>query len=346
VPPLSTPRISEIRPLWAVEGGRVVLRGAGFPIDGPELPRIRVGALDARIVHASPTAITLVVPPEIEGGTTAVRFAELPGETAFLEIGRPLVSNLHQVDSPAFDRAGNLYATVSGGRGHQPPVGIFRVTPAGVSEPLGVEIPNPTSLAADPSGRLHVSSRFEGSVYRLLDDQRAELVAADLGSPCGLAFGPDEVLYVGDRSGSILRVTPDREVSVLATLPSSMAAYHLALGPDGCLYVSVPTLSSRDAVYRVALDGTTSVVYDGFGRPQGLAFDHQGLLYVVEALAGECAVFRLAVDRPSPVPERVLAGAGLIGVAFDPRGGLIVASSDTVYRLDVPLGPLGAAGMR
>jgi hypothetical protein len=88
------------------------------------------------------------------------------------------------------------------------------------------------------------------------------------------------------------------------------------------------------------------VLYEGLGRPQGLAFDADGYLYVVDALAGASGVFRLPIDRPAP-PEQVLAGGSLIGLAFDPRGGLVVASSDTAYRLDVPLrGLLGGLGIR
>jgi hypothetical protein len=32
-------------------------------------------------------------------------------------------------------------------------------------------------------------------------------------------------------------------------------------------------------------------------------------------------------------PELVLSGPGLVGVAFDPRGGIVVCSNETAYRL-------------
>jgi hypothetical protein len=54
---------------------------------------------------------------------------------------------------------------------------------------------------------------------------------------------------------------------------------------------------------------------------------------------------RLRVDRPDQAPERVLAAAALVGVAIDPRGGLVVASTRTVYRLDLPLKPASLAGV-
>ena len=74
----------------------------------------------------------------------------------------------------------------------------------------------------------------------------------------------------------------------------------------------------------------------GFGRPQGMAFDAAGHLYVVDALAGASGVYSVRLDAPDD-PELVLAGASLIGVAFDPHGGLAIATTDAVYRLNVGL---------
>src|SRR4029079_14996520 len=144
---------------------------------------------------------------------------------------------------------------------------------------------NPTSLAFDAAGRLHVSSRFDGSVHRIDADGRVTTVATDLGVACGIAFSSDGTLYVGDRSGSILRVR-DGSATVFATIPASVAAFHLAFGPDGWLYVTAPTLGARDCVYRVSPDGLVEVFYAGFGRPQGLGFVQQGDVCGVGAVAG------------------------------------------------------------
>jgi sugar lactone lactonase YvrE len=328
-------RLTSVRPLWAIEGGRITLEGDGFPVD-PAVPHVRVGAQPARLSAASPTSLTVVVPDGLDGGQTAIRVDELPGETAFVEIGAPLVTGVHHVDSPAYDRHGNLYVTFSGSRGQQAPVAIFIVRPDGTREPFVTDLPNPTSLAFDREGRLFVSSRFDGSVYRVEPDGRAALYASDLGVACGLAFGPDGRLYVGDRSGSILRVEPQGKARTIASLPPSVAAFHLAFGPDGALYVTAPTLSTNDAIYRVTIDGEVSVFASGFGRPQGLAFDAAGHLFVVDALAGSSAVYRLRVDAPAS-PELMLLGGALIGLAFDPHGGLALAASEVVYKLSIGL---------
>src|SRR5262245_29084191 len=326
-------RLTSVRPLWAIEGGRVILDGDGFPVD-PLVPHVRVGAQPARLATASPSSLTVIVPEGLEGGSTAIRIDELPGETAFVEIGAPLVTGVHHVDSPAYDRHGNLYVTFSGSRGQQAPVAIFVVRPDGTREPFVSDLANPTSLAFDRDGRLYVSSRFDGSVYRVEPDGKATLYASDLGVACGLAFGPDGRLYVGDRSGSVLRVDRDGKAHAIATLPSSIAAFHLAFGPDGLLYVTAPTLGTTDAIYRVTPGGDVSVFASGFGRPQGLAFDAGGHLFVIDALAGSSGLYRIRLDAPD-APELMLSGGPLIGLAFDPHGGLALAASEVVYKLAV-----------
>lgn len=329
----SVSRITAVRPLWAVEGGRVTIEGSGFPID-PVLPQVSIGGVPARLASASTRSLSAIVPPGLDGGRMPVRVDDAPGETAYVEIGVPLATGLHMVDSPAFDMDGNLYVTFSGSRGQQSPVSVYVVRPDGSREPFVSDVSNATSLTFDDEGRLHVSSRFDGCVYQIDADGSAVAVATELGVACGIAFGPDGALYVGDRSGSILRVVAG-EAAPFATLAPSIAAFHLAFGPDGWLYVTAPTLSTRDCVYRISRAGKVDVFYEGFGRPQGLAFDAHGHLYVVDAIAGGGGVYRLRLDGPRE-PEPVVAGGALIGLAFDPRGGLVLASSDTVYRLNVP----------
>ena len=142
----------------------------------------------------------------------------------------------------------------------------------------------------------------------------------------GLAFSPDGVLFVGDRSGTIFRVPPDRQVESFATLPPSVAAFHLAFGPDGNLYCSAPTLSSIDPIYRITPDRLVDVVCERFGRPQGLAFGPDGLLYVADALAGQSGLYRLDLSRPQAEPELVV-GAPALGVGL--------ASKETIWAMEL-----------
>jgi sugar lactone lactonase YvrE len=322
-----------------VPGALVTLVGTRLPVpaDGP--PVVTVGGLDARVTSASSWAIGFVVPSGTPGGPQSVRVADVPDEALMLDVARVIATEIHQVDSPLCDTHGSVYLTDSGGRDSKSPVPLYRITRDGTRESLVVEIANPTSMTLGPDGTVYISSRFEGQVYRLTPDDRAELYATDLGVATGLACAPDGTLYVGDRSGTILRISAGqtgesaRHVEPYATIPSSVAAFHLALAADGTLYVTAPTLASHDVLYRVTPEREVQVVCGGFGRPQGLAVDASGVLFVVDALAGAAGLYRVDVRTSVPTPELVIAAPHLVGVACDPLGGMVLASHDTAWRI-------------
>lgn len=322
-------------PRGAVPGARLELTGSRLPVpaDGP--PRVWFGVIEARVSAASSRALSVIVPPECEGGPTAVRVEGIEGDTLVVDVARRLATDVHQVDSPVCIADGTIYATHSGTRENKSDTPLYRIAPDGAREALAVRIANPTSLAIGPDDAVYVSSRFEGAVYRVNARGESERYAGDLGVATGIAFGRDGTLYVGDRAGSILRVSADagRQVDTFASLPASVAAYHLAMGPDDCLYVSVPTLASRDVIYRISPERQVDTWHTGFGRPQGLAFDRTGALLVVEALAGSAGLYRVDISTDPPEPEFIVAAPQLVGVASHPAGGLVLASSDTLWRL-------------
>ena len=324
------PRIGLISPPHTITGGRIAIHGSDFLADGL-VPEVRVGSGIGRVVFASPTQLDVIV-STAESGHVPVRIAGEDADASVV-VGAPVATGLHQVDSPVFDAAGNLYLTYSGTRGQQVPVSIFRVAPGGARESFSSSVTNPTSMAISPDGVLYVSSRFEGAVYKLAEDGTAEAFASDLGIACGLAFAPDGNLFVGDRSGTIFEVTRRGNARVFATLPASVAAFHLAIGADG-LYVSGPTLSARDVVYCITFAGDVAVRQSGFGRPQGIAFSPDGVLHVVEALAGASGLYRM---RDSCQPELLVGGPRLVGLAFSADGGMLLCSGDTAYRLPPPV---------
>ncbi len=323
--------IDRIAPLAACERGRVTIHGRGFEPGGPG--ELTLGGQAVRARSFAPSRITFTVPAGCEGGVLPVRVPGVAGDAPFLEVGTVMARGLHQVDNPAVDAAGRFYFTYSGSRGEQVPVSIFRVSSDGTREPFVSGLVNATAVAFGPDGHLYVSSRFEGVVYRVDEEGQFEPAVSDVGVACGLAFSDDGTMFVGDRSGTIFRVLPNGQATMLATLAPSVAAFHLAMGPDRCLYVTAPTLTSRDSVYRVRLDGTVEVAWAGFGRPQGLAFDPDGVLHVVEALAGASGLYRAVEGRE---PELIISGEGLVGVAFDDSSHVVLTSNDCAWRLARP----------
>jgi sugar lactone lactonase YvrE len=317
---VARPELTGLSPHRAVAGGRVRLALTGLDVETVALPQVRLGDDTVRAAFAAPTGVAFVVPPGTATGHVPVRLDAVPGQAVFLEIGAPLATGVHQVDSPVIDAAGTVYATCSGSRGQQSSVSVYRIGADGVRDVFVTGLTNATSMAFDPQGRLHVSSRFDGTVSRIDAHGRAETVASELGVATGLAFDPD-----------------GGHATAFASLPPSVAAYHLAWHPaDGALYVTGPTISTRDRVYRIGRQGDIRTVYEGFGRPQGLAVDTDGSLLVAEALAGASGIYRL---QPGPggssaEPELVVSGPALVGVAVRPAGGYVVATADALFRCD------------
>ena len=321
--------MTSVYPLRAVEGGRITILGTGFECEPP--PEVSIDNVPALVAFASASRLVVVIPGDLEGGRAAIRISGVPRETAYLSVGGKWATGLHQVDNPVFNANGDLFVTYSGARGQEAPVSVFRVTREGTREPFGSGIVNATSMALGPDGRLYVSSRFEGAVYRLDDAGKPEQVASDLGVSCGLVFDQEGGLYVGDRTGTIFRVFQGH-TAVFATLPPSVAAFHLAMSPEQELFVTAPTLNPYDHIYRIDRRGEVRTISSPLGRPQGIAFAPDGALHVVEALAGASGIYRFS--HPDAAPERIVSAAMLVGLAFGPRGELVVASNDTAYRFE------------
>jgi sugar lactone lactonase YvrE len=190
---------------------------------------------------------------------------------------------------------------------------------------------NPSGLALDRTGNLFVSCRNDGTVHRVTPDGRAEEWIEGMGVATGLAFDRDENLYVGDRSGTIFKISPSREIFVFATLEPSVAAYHLAFHPDGELYATGPTTSSFDRVYRISKNGEVITFFRGLGRPQGLAFDRDANLYVAASHGGRRGIVRIS---PQGRADLVLSGSQIIGMALLPTGRAMIVTSSALYSLD------------
>jgi sugar lactone lactonase YvrE len=331
---------TRVNPAAAIPGGEVVVESENFDNSRLGAYRALFGGEPARLVGSSPRRVLAVV-PETAAGDVEVRLesgGEAHGAPARVTVGRLLAEDLHFVANPAFDpEDGALYVTRSGSRGQSEPVSLFRLLPGGRLEDVTGEITNPTGLAFDSSGQLYVASRNDGTVYRLSGFNEPVAFARNLGIATGLAFDRRGQLYVGDRTGTIHRVNPIGEAREWAHLEPSVAAYHLAFGPDGALYVTGTTVSSFDAVYRIDEGGRAEVFFRGLGRPGGLAFDAEGNLYVAASYRARRGVVRITGDGARA--ELFVAGMNVIGLAFGPAGDLAVATNEAIYSL-----PLGIRG--
>jgi sugar lactone lactonase YvrE len=335
--------VTKVDPAAGISGGEVAIEYGELSRDLARKFGVRFGNEQAHIVAATQGRALTLVPEFTAGGETEVSIA-IDGEGApigkpvnFLA-GRKLAGALHPVTNPAFDPSdGALFVTRSGSRGEHVPVTLFQIAFNGTLTEFSGDITNPTSIAFDRGGRMFVTSRLDGTVYRVTPLKEVVVFADELGIATGLAFNRDGEMFVGDRSGTIFRVNEIGEASPWAELEPSVSAYHLAFGPDNALYVTGPTVSSFDSIARLDEDGQVSTFYRGLGRPQGLAFDREGNLYVAASLQGRRGIVRISPDGLSA--EIVVAGMNLVGLAFSATGDMIVTTNDAVYSL--PLGILG-----
>lgn len=325
------PLIDRIEPSAALPGGEVRIVGTGLAPDGLRRPRVRFGELDGGIVISANDFVVARVPEGASSGpVTVATNGTSASNPRNLQVAVPIAENLHPVANPAIDSEGNIYVTFSGSRGQKVPVAIYKIDTNYVVKPFLTDLMNATGMAFDRDGVLYVSSRFDGSVYRVLRNGSFSVYAQGMGVATGIAFDPDENLYVGDRSGTIFKISPDRQTYVFATLEPSVSAYHLAFGSDRSLYVSGPTTSSFDAVYRIDPQGSVSVFYRGLGRPQGIALDADDNLYVAASMAGQRGIVRIT---PQGKASLAVAGQNLIGLAFAPGRSVVLATTNAVHHL-------------
>lgn len=320
----SRPHISAVSPAAAIPGGDFQIRGSGLANGGR--PHVQFGRTQAQIVVGSDEFVIVRVPP---GAAHGEMYVGSDPENAVVwpcRVGVQIASGVHPVSNPVVDHSGNVYVTFSGGAGMKTPVSVYKVDTALELKPLVTDIVNATGLAFDEEETLYLSSRSDGQVYQVSPAGNTSIYVEGMGVATGIVFDREGNLYVGDRSGTIFKISRQRQIYVFATLEPSLAAYHLVFGPDDYLYVTGPTTSSFDSVVRISHTGHVERFYRGLGRPQGLAFDADGNLYVAASLGGRRGIVRIT---PQAEAELFLSGPSVVGLAFTPSKGLIVATNES-----------------
>ena len=335
---VARPGITKIEPSAGIAGGEIKIECSQFTATKGGESQVLFGSTPGRMLSASPKHIVAVVPDGLQSDdlNSGIRLSvdNRLSEPAPFHVGEKIASELHPVANPAIDPDnGSIYVTLSGTRGQKVPISIYRIFPDGDVRPFVSDITNPTSMAIDSNGQLFVSSRFDGIVYKVSSIGESEAFAQNLGAATGIAFNRRGDLYVGDRNGIIYRINGIGEAFPFTTLEASVAAFHLAFGPDDYLYVTGPTVHSYEPVYRISPLGDVEPWCYGFGRPQGLAFDTDGNLYVAASRRGHRGIFRITPEKEISM---VAAGMSIVGLALDFKGDAIITTQSEVHRL--PLG--------
>lgn len=320
----SRPQIAAVSPAAAIPGGDFLIRGSGLANGGR--PHVQFGRTRAHVVVGSDDFVIVRVPAGSANSEMLVGTEPDSSVSWPCRIGTQIATGVHPVANPLVDHAGNIFVTFSGGAGVKTPVSVYKIDTALENKPLVTDIVNATGLAFDDEETLYVSSRSDGQVYQVSQSGNTSTYVEGMGVATGIVFDRENNLYVGDRSGTIFKISRQRQIYVFATLEPSLAAYHLAFGPDDYLYVTGPTTSSFDSVARISHTGQVERFYRGLGRPQGMAFDAAGNLYVAASLGGRRGIVRI---NPEAEAELFLSGPCIVGLAFTPSKSLIVATNES-----------------
>jgi glucose/arabinose dehydrogenase len=324
------PHIEAVAPTFALPGGEIRIIGRALRPPEFRRPSVRFGEVEGAVLISSDDFLVARVPENAVSGPIVVGTNGNVSNAHSIKVAVPVADNLHPVTNPALDRDGNLFVTFSGSRGQKVPVAIFKIDTNYNITPFLTEMMNATAIAFDREGQMYVSSRHDETVYKVAPNGTVSSYAEGMGVATGIAFDRQQNLYVGDRSGTIFKIAPDRQIFVFATLEPSVSAYHLAFGPHGDLFVTGPTTSSFDCVYKVDPHGSVSVFYRGLGRPQGLAFDSDGNLYVAASLTGKRGIVKITPDAKASLE---VSGQGLVGLAFAPGKSAILATNNAVHHM-------------
>jgi len=320
------PHIESVTPSAALTGGEVRIIGSGLRPSQLARPKVKFGDFEGSVIVSSDGFLVTRVPEGATSGPVVVATDGHISNSQTVRVAVSIAENLHPVTNPALDGEGNIYVTFSGSRGQKVPVSIFKIDTNYNVKPLATEMMNPTAIAFDRQGQMYVSSRFDGAVYRVASNGTMTTYAEGMGVATGIAFDREGSLYVGDRNGTIFKIAPDQQVFVFATLELSVSAYHLAFSPQGDLYVTGP----NDRVFKIDPSGTVSTFLKGLGRPQGLAFDADGNVYVAASLGGTRGIVKITPDAKAKLE---VAGQGLVGLAFAPGRSVILATTSAVHHL-------------
>jgi hypothetical protein len=324
------PHIEAVVPGLALPGGEIRISGKSLRPHELRRPSVHFGEIEGSVLISSDDFLIARVPEGAASGPVVVGANGHVSNPHSIHVAVTLADNLHPVTNPALDREGNLYVTFSGSRGQKVPVSIFKIDTDYNIKPFLSDLMNATAIAFDHEGKMYVSSRNDEAVYKVAPNGTMSTYAEGMGIATGIAFDGEENLYVGDRSGTIFKIARDRQIFVFATLEPSVSAYHLAFGPHGDMFVTGPSTSSFDSVYKVDPHGTVSVFYRGLGRPQGLALDVEGNIYVAASLAGKRGIVRIT---PQGKATLEISGQGLVGLAFAASNSAILATNGAVHRI-------------
>ncbi|MBV9241732.1 MAG: hypothetical protein JO314_06980, partial [Acidobacteria bacterium] len=153
-------KITGVEPSYAIPGGEIAIACDGFRMAPGTTDGCYVAGHSGQIVAASSTRILTIVPEAAAEGKTLLHLESLGAlsNTAEITVGQEIAEDMHIVANPAIDPSDDaIILTRSGSRGQHLPATLFRLEPDGYVDELPEAPLNPTGIAFDSRGQMHVS---------------------------------------------------------------------------------------------------------------------------------------------------------------------------------------------
>ena len=213
--------------------------------------------------------------------------------------------------------------------------GVFSVASDGTVNTIATQITESTGLAVGPNGNLYVAGfGNSGSIFEVTPAGAVSTFATGFNWALGIAFDSASNLYVANSnfgggtgtSSSISKVTPSGVVSTFVSLGSDYPA-SIAFNSFGNLFFanwSIADSNGNGTIYEVTPGGAVSTFATSLTDSFGLAIDKSNNVYVG---SGDI------VDKITPTGTKslyaTLPTSGLMGMAFESNGNLLVGSENS-----------------
>ncbi|MFP4598489.1 MAG: SMP-30/gluconolactonase/LRE family protein [Persicimonas sp.] len=224
-------------------------------------------------------------------------------------------AEFHATNGMRMGPDGNIYVASVLSRS----IGVVDPDSGEILDRIGPErgVESPDDLAFGPDGSLYWTSFLTGEVGRLTPDGVKETVAQLGAGVNAIAFSPDGRLFVtrvflGDE---LYELDPDGDAPPRMVASGLMGLNAMDFGPDGELY---GPLWFGQSVVRVDVDsGATTEIFDGLEVPAAVKFNSEGILHVVDQLAGQVIAYDLDTDTSEVVAQVESAGADNLAIDED-----------------------------
>jgi hypothetical protein len=139
-------------------------------------------------------------------------------------------------------------------------------------------------MAVGPDGWIYCGSAgMDYKIFKISESGSRTEIATITDFICGLAFGPNGMLYVGDRSGKILKISNTGQKSEVMSLADTIGG--LAVGADGSIYAA-----SGETVYKISNGRKVWEFTPGNDTIYNVAIGPDGLIYA----GGSLVIYKIS----------------------------------------------------